>query len=70
MEIVKYVKVIVPRLSSTKMLRTKSWHNDRTSAFGGLALQASRKVRMLGNRDKTEALWWLGPGRNPARKRF
>ena len=40
MEIVKYAKVIVPRLSSTKVLRNKLWHNDRASAFEGLALQA------------------------------
>ena len=54
-EIVKYVKVIVPRLSSTKVLRNKLWHNDRASQ----RFKPSRKLRMLGNRDKT---WASGDG--------
>jgi len=50
MEIVKYVKVIVPRLSSTKkVLRNKLWHmltgkDTGASAFGGLALQALQQT--------------------------
>ena len=45
MEIVKCVKVIVPGLSTKKVLRNKLWHmlagkNTGASAFGGLALQA------------------------------
>jgi len=44
MEIVKYVKVIVPS-NSKKVLRNKLWHmlagkNTGASALGGLALQA------------------------------
>jgi len=50
MEIVKYVKVIVPRLNSTKkVLRSKLWYmlagkNTGTSAFGGLALEALPQI--------------------------
>jgi len=45
--------------------------NTGASAFGGLALQALPQTSpMLGNRNKTWALWWWGPGLSPGRKRF
>jgi len=51
MEIVKYVKVIVPGLSTKKVLRNKLWHM--------LMMLAGTKYRHV-------SIWGLSPGSPPA----
>ena len=74
MEIVKYVKVIAARLSSTKkVLRNKLWHmlagkNTGSSAFGGLALQALPQTSHAW--ETTQDRSFLVTGQSPGRKRF